>query len=335
MIVRDDDRVKLGTVSGFALTVPLAFVPLFGRKLLAGLLAAGFFAICGPAAAQDAGLAVQMQRIRRDLSDLQSYVYSGKPPPGVPGKPRAAASQGGEIQTMSRLQVKIQIIESQMRDLTGKFEKVEHQLLVLKDRLDKLAADVDQRFLALESGGGGAAAKRRRPSAAATLKGLRPGQKVLGTLPSKKGGKARTSKSPKAAKRKKALPKGTPKQKYDHARRLLEQGKYANAARAFKAFVRKHPGDPLASNAMYWLGEIHYYRKNYVEAARVFLDGYKQYPKGGKAPDNLYKLGKSLAAINEKKQACKAWRKLAGAYPKADNRLLRNAKGAMKQNGCV
>jgi tol-pal system protein YbgF len=131
------------------------------------------------------------------------------------------------------------------------------------------------------------------------------------------------------------LPDGTPKQQYKYAFGLLKKRDFSNAARSFKAFVDKNPKHSLAGNAMYWLGETHYDQKQYAEAARIFLDGYRRYPKSNKAPDNLLKLGKSLNSVGEKKSACAAWNKLLKSYPKANSRLVRSAKRSFSQNKCA
>lgn len=130
------------------------------------------------------------------------------------------------------------------------------------------------------------------------------------------------------------LPDGTPKQQYTYAFGLLKKRDFPNAARSLKAFVDKNPKHSLAGNAMYWLGETHYDQKQFAEAARVFLDGYRRYPKSNKAPDNLLKLGKSLNSVGEKKSACAAWNKLLKSYPKANSRLVRSAKRSISQNKC-
>lgn len=131
------------------------------------------------------------------------------------------------------------------------------------------------------------------------------------------------------------LPEGSAKQQYKYAFGLLKKRDFSNAARSFKAFVDKNPKHSLAGNAMYWLGETYYDQKQYAEAARIFLDGYRRYPQSNKAPDNLLKLGKSLNSVGEKKSACAAWNKLLKSYPKANSRLLRSAKRSFSQNKCA
>ena len=357
--------------------VPGVYGHRFKIRLVAVCLGVVFFGLMGPAAAQDGNLALQLQRIRRDLSDLQAYVYSGKVPER-PAVPDAMPAPSGESASAARLQVQIQNLETQMRELTGRVEEVEFKVSTLKDRLEKMIADVDQRFRDLETAVAGkqtsappaggtavAGAPQDTPKTAETPgtqpitsvgqpgtpaagQKLEPGQQVLGTL-SRKGAKAvkpPIETPPDAASGKPPTPsgppgsqiaaatEGTPQQQYEQAFTLLQRREYDKAADAFKTFVDGNPENPLASNALYWLGETYYFQKNYADAARVFLDGFKRYPKGNKAPDNLFKLGKALAAIEEKQPACAAWSKLLKTFPNANKRLLGNARSERTRVGC-
>jgi TolA-binding protein len=74
--------------------------------------------------------------------------------------------------------------------------------------------------------------------------------------------------------------------------------------------------------------------KEYKAAAKVFLDGYKKYPTGSKAPDNLLKLGMSLAAYGDTDSACKTFKKLLSTFPKAPARITKSAKSEQKKNNC-
>lgn len=320
-----------------------------------------------PARAQDTSeLAQQLQRVRRELSDLEAYIYSGK----APSREAVAGINAQSSQSNARMQVQLQDLANQIRDLTGRVEEAEHGVSRLSERLDKLNADVETRFQALESGkkpaggttmgavspgmerpateGRGAEAATK-PSKTPAAPGLQPGQELFGTM--SQSGSAKAVKpelktlpegvdksAPKAGANNEgarvAAASAGPKERYETAFRHLQQREYDKAAAEFDAFAKENPKNPLSSNALYWLGETHYYRKNYAEAARIFLDGYKRYPKGNKAPDDLFKLGKSLAAIKEKQSACAAWNKLLKSFPSANKRLLGNTKSEMSKHGC-
>jgi len=72
-----------------------------------------------------------------------------------------------------------------------------------------------------------------------------------------------------------ALPGGDAQTLYQQGYGALLQKDYASAEIAFSQLVDAYPGDPLASNAQYWLGESYYVRGDYKNAADAFLKGYK------------------------------------------------------------
>jgi tol-pal system protein YbgF len=130
------------------------------------------------------------------------------------------------------------------------------------------------------------------------------------------------------------LPDAPVQEQYNYAFKLLQQRDYTGAEAALREFVNLHPKEPLAGNAMYWMGETFYVRKNYPEAARIFLDAYQRFPKGNKAPDNLFKLGRSLAEIGENSSACTTYSELLKSFPHANERILSNARGDMARLKC-
>ena len=128
---------------------------------------------------------------------------------------------------------------------------------------------------------------------------------------------------------------GTPRDQYMQAFSLLRQGKYDEASTALKQFIADHKDDKLASNARYWLGETHYVKGAYVDAAETFLEGYQTDPQGPKAPDALLKLGMSLSSLDKKNEACAAFQKLRSDYPNASAGLKTTLQREWEKNGCV
>ena len=57
-----------------------------------------------------------------------------------------------------------------------------------------------------------------------------------------------------------------------------------------------------------------------------FLAGYEQYPSSVKGPDNLLKLGLSLARLDKKDIACASLSKLSTEYPSASDTIKRRAQ---------
>ena len=84
---------------------------------------------------------------------------------------------------------------------------------------------------------------------------------------------------------------GGPEAEYQAAFNLLKEGKYDEAASALRNFLARNPQHELAPNAMYWLGEAHYVRRDYPAALAAFEGLLKDYPGTRKAPDALLKAG--------------------------------------------
>lgn len=123
-----------------------------------------------------------------------------------------------------------------------------------------------------------------------------------------------------------ALPDGTPKDQYDYAFGILRQADYARAEKALRLFLEANAQDELAGNAQYWLGETYYVRGDFEQAAVEFLSGYQTYPTSTKGPDNLLKLGLSMARLGQTDGACTALTRLATEYPSANDTIRRRAQ---------
>jgi tol-pal system protein YbgF len=130
------------------------------------------------------------------------------------------------------------------------------------------------------------------------------------------------------------LPEGTPKQQYDFAFDFLKRQDYGRAEASFREFLKRYPKDPLSGNAQYWLGETHYVRGDYQKAAVEFMNGYQNYPKSNKAPDNLLKLGMSMAQIGQGQGACTALSRLTKEYPDAGDQIRRSAQQERQKLKC-
>ena len=308
----------------------------------------------GPAAAQGTdvrdlqttveALIAKSERLDRTLNDLQKYVYAGgKPPAGTEAAPAPQVAVTGPTQ-VARLQLRLTELETQLRDLTGRVEEFAFKIDRVHNRLNKLVEDVDYRLTALErdiSRGREMAAQEpaqveeEGTPARPERPGPAPGPGVLGTLTaadlaaSTRAATLRRPPEPKAI-----LPAGTPEERYNFAFRLLRQTDYGDAEKAFHEFIAAHPDDRLAPNAQYWLGESFYVRKEFERAATAFLAGYQNFPTSPKAPDSLLKLGMSLAAIGEAKEACKSLVELLGNYPDAADKVRLNAEKQKRRIGC-
>jgi tol-pal system protein YbgF len=130
-------------------------------------------------------------------------------------------------------------------------------------------------------------------------------------------------------------PSNTPKDEYDLAYGYVLRKDYALAEDALRAFMKKYPGDRLAADANYWLGETLFQRQRYRDAAETFLEVSTKHEKSAKAPDSLLRLGQSLAALKEKEAACATFAEIPRKYPRAAANVKQSAEREQKRVGCL
>ncbi len=316
-----------------------------------------------PARAQERAMQDRLDRLERDLSMLQRQVYRGGPAQVVSAGPAGAVDA----------EVRMERLEAQMRELTGRVEDAVNGVEQLRHRLEQINSDIDLRFsqnqgqgqgqirnsaLSAHASSGltdstpaGQFAMRPKPAAdpmppetlvpppppparmggAGTLTPpgtpSGPTPPVPDTLNFETAGNFR----PPSAR---GLPSASASEQYNTAFGLLRQANYPAAEEALKSFVAQHPKDPLAGSAQYWLGETYYARGRYAEAASAFAEGYKNYPKGAKAADDLLKLGMSLARASQKQNACVAFAELDHDFPSPGSSIKEHAIAEKKRLGC-
>jgi len=301
---------------------------LFYGRLLAMLIALPWL-LATPALAQGLGagaLVERLDRLERDLQTLQREFYRDGATPSSPviGSPVIDADAPPPA---ARAELRFAEIETQIRGLTGKIEEVQFRLSELGERLDLLTSDLELRLAAIEVRLAGS--KQDSTGQTGTVM---EGSMIAKTSASETSAVAATSEpGGDVAAKAVSLP---PKEAYAHAFSLLGRREYVGAERELKAFLDAYPDDPLAPNATYWLGETYYVRNDFRQAAVIFLQGYQKDPKGSKAPDNLFKLAKSLGNIGEKKEACATLSRLKKEFPKLPSAVFQRAEAERKRNGC-
>lgn len=276
----------------------------------------------------------------------------------------AAGNQGAGFDTSyaARVEVRLQQLETLIRSLTGKIEEVEFKVEQNSGRLDRLVRDIDFRLQALERGGvpvqTGSVQDNSNNAATEPTSTETPvagqGQGVLGYLkqsevkaldnapapateakqPPASASAPETAASAPSASPQPILPDGSPEEQYKHAFAYLQKQDFQSAEQALSAFLDRHPKSPLAGNAVYWLGETYYVRKDFANAAKTFAKGYTEYPGSSKTADNLLKLGFSLARMDRKEDACVTFDQLKTDFPNASANIKRRAETERQRIGC-
>ena len=102
---------------------------------------------------------------------------------------------------------------------------------------------------------------------------------------------------------------------YNQAKALLDSEQLAVARSLFEKLRDGHPDHDLADNALYWIGESWYAQAQWLQAAQTFLRVAKEYPRGNKVPDAMYKLAKSYERMGDEAGAVEVLKQLGKHYP--------------------
>ena len=295
----------------------------------------------------------QLQVITQDLKTLEKAVYKTAE---VASSSGSASSNGLNEEILTRHLLKLNEIEEQFRLLTNRFEEVNFKLDKLSNRVTKIQSDTQLRFSDLETGETkttklnknktkNKTPKKEKQKQQARLPGsdkaqdlgaapgytLDPKQTVQATQSVEATASVFTEeRKPETS----LLPNKSPKEQYNFALSFMKVGDYETAELALREFIDKNKADELAGSAQYWYGETFRIRQLYSDAATAYLDGYQNYPKSKKAPENLLKLGSTMVELGEKDQGCKMITGLKKQYPKASQSVLQKAQYEQKRFKC-
>ena len=278
-----------------------------------------------------------IQVLTKDLKTLEKAVYQKSDITSTNSLPSQSSGLNEDILTKHLL--KLNGIEDQFRELTNKFEEVNFKLDKLSSRVTKIQSDSQLRFSDIENlGAGNKKVKKNLPGSSKPKDfGENPGYSVS-NLPKRQEissvESAQTVITEEPEKKESLLPKKPPEEQYEFAVGFMKIGDYETAEFALKEFIEKNKDHDLAGNAQYWYGETFRIRQLFSDAASAYLDGYQNYPKSKKAPDNLLKLGITMVQLGEKDQGCKMISGLKKEYPKASKSVLQKAQYEQKKFKC-
>ncbi len=283
----------------------------------------------------------RLEKIQKDIQTLEKAVYS---------KNVNLPSDNVVVnEALTRQLAKISELEKQIQQLTSKFEENNFKVQQLSDQLNKVSNDSQLRLQHLENNKT-VSDKVSAPKEVIVEKNI-PIKKnetnILNTDEINKEEEIIIQEQPvqseniklkekeKVNKPKtKVLPKVSIAEQYKYAMNIMKSGDFEKAEIAFKEFVDTHSKHELAGSAQFWYGETFYIRQLYEDAASAFLEGYQKYPNSPKAPENLLKLGVTLAELGEIEQGCKMIINLKKAYPKTDAAILQKSSYEKKRFNC-
>ncbi len=280
-------------------------------------------------------LSARIESLEKNIQDLSRSIFKVNPD----GDNQSGTSKSTNLnvsdpftQRMTANELRMSNLETELRRLTGVVETAANDVRLVGERIDKLVEDLDIRLLSLEKNIEklGSTNSVKQGSYGNLQKNSSSNTENLATENNDKN----DIQSIKTENQISSLPKTTPEEQYAYARSLLLKLDYQSAEIAFQEFIALNKQHKLSSNAYYWLGEGFYVRKNFAEAAGAFIDSYKLFPSGNKAPDSLLKLGMSLSELGNKDEACESFAELLMKFPETNSRLRRRAMQESVKVGC-
>lgn len=314
-------------------------------------------ALAEPDSVETRALYNRLEKIERDLIDVQRQTYQAAGQvSGQAGQLSGAAGFGPDPQSAADLSLRLQSVETSLRDLTGRIEKLTYDLTQTQSQFRQFAEDVEFRFQELGASGGASAALAGSsgapvltpPAGAGTISDAAAATVgTLGQVPVAALSQGRPDENTRVSVNDAArLPAesysapvaapsaSAPEDAYEAAINQLKRGQFDVAEAEFANFLQRYPNHNLAGNAQYWLGETFYVRGAYRQAAEAFLTGYSTYSSSTKAPDSLLKLGMTLAALGQQEQACATLGELNRRFPSATQAVKQRAQLERTRAGC-
>lgn len=266
----------------------------------------------------------RINRLENEVQTLNRAIYKGEQPPAP------SSFSNGSAQKTAGLEVRLQQLEGEIRDLRGTIQQQTYEIREIKNDLEMSKSDMNLRLDSLER------SRAAVPSSAQNITQIPssdaynapaasveyPAQALTAPAPVEVPGGGLSASTDNAA----AV--------YENAFALLKNEQYESAGQEFQSFLGAYPSHVLSGNAKYWLGETYYVRGEYDQAARIFAEGYQQYPQSAKTPDNLLKLGLSLSAMGKTTDACTALKELYTQFGKTPTPVVRRAEQEMSTLNC-
>ena len=283
----------------------------------------------------------QMQILTKDLKTLEKAVYNKSDVSNSSG----LQSNDLNEDVLTRHLLKLNKIEDQFRELTNRFEEINFKMDKLSSRITKIQSDTQIRLSDLEDSEDQVKISKKIEKKN-NLPGTDKPKDFLSGSGYQKTNEEENQKinsietaasvvTSEPEKRESLLPNKPAKIQYDFALSFMKVGDYETAEFALKEFIDKNKDHDLAGNAQYWYGETFRIRQLYSDAATAYLDGYQNYPKSKKAPDNLLKLGITMVQLGEKDEGCNMIAGIKKQYPKASKSVLQKAQYEQKKFKCV
>ena len=243
----------------------------------------------------------RIDRLEKQVRQVQKQVF----PKGQPADTAGFSDEPAATQTVVTAQSnRLDSLERQMSEILRASEENGNRVAVLEAELARLRADQDRRLRTLETATPAPAEEPAESEADSPPPPSRPKVERPSRVEEPAVPPSTAALTPDAA----------AEAAYDAGFRLWEAGKYDQAIAALNAFAKKYPGHRRVSWAHNLAGRAQLDKGQPRAAAETLLANYRRDPKGERAQDSLFYLGKSLVKLGQPSQACKAYAELEEVY---------------------
>lgn len=217
-----------------------------------------------------------IDRIKRDLEALQSFVYKHIPQEGEEGgSEQATAAPGIAAPAASLFLEKISALETHVASLVGRLEESEFSTKKMREEFEGRLQALLEKVSSLEM--------------------------FRSSLEDKEESQT--------------LDKMTAEEIYERAIGHKLQGNKTKFERLLRKFIEKFSDHTFASTVYYHLANLVYEAKNSKEAAFFAAESYKKDPKSSHAPDALMVIALCLQELEKPMEACTTLQKIETDYP--------------------
>jgi tol-pal system protein YbgF len=222
--------------------------------------------------------------------ELPPVIDNSSYPTAAPLNNPAAPSSSAMYELMGRLDR----LQAEVQQLTGKVEEQGHQISQLKKSQTTMYSDFDERLQNAGKAGTPDIAAQAQPLAEPVPPTPATDISVADTappvaIPVESG--IKTPPRPPAPKPPEVQASGGEKQAYQQAYTTLRSGKTDQSIEQFKSYQSQYPTGGYADMSYYWLGEAYRVKLDNDSARQAFNTVLEKYPSSTKVADALLKLG--------------------------------------------
>jgi len=105
---------------------------------------------------------------------------------------------------------------------------------------------------------------------------------------------------------------------YQEGVRLVMNDQPLKSRKLLEQYLSQNPSSKLAPNALYWIGETYYSEKSFAQSILKFKEVSRRFPKSGKVPAAMLKIGLAYDKLGDRENAVFYLRTLIEDYPKSD-----------------